>query len=608
MTRRFADLPIKWKLLLVITATSVLALTLTCAGFIAYEIVSFRRRAGRDMDLRAATLAASAAPALAFSDAKDAQETLSLLRVDPHAVSGQFYASDGRLFSSYKREDERGEPPARSEGNGHHFGWDRQTTVAEVRLAGRRIGTVRLTMDLGEMRRSLGAVLCITFILLLGSSLAALAIAARMQRVISDPILDLTRAAKANSERGDYSARATARGADELGVLVAAFNEMLSQIQRRDAALRDSQQRLGLLVESTPLGVIVWDLEQRVLEWNKSAERIFGWSAEEARGRTAGLVVSAGVLEGQVKAVWEDLLARRGGARFSNENITKDGRTIICDWYNTPLVGPDDKVIAVASMVDDVTDRRRAQDELRSLTEQLERRVTERTAELLNLNKELEAFSYSVSHDLRAPLRAINGFSRLLVTKHGGRLDGEGKDFLGRIGEAARRMAKIIDDLLDLSRVTRTAIQPVLIDVGALAGEVAAELKALQPERRVEVVIDAHSRVRGDANLLRLLLENLLWNAWKFTSKTASPRIEVRARREGGRTVFSVRDNGAGFDPAFADKLFKPFSRLHSEAEFAGTGIGLATVARIIDRHGGRIWAEGAVGRGAVFHFILPEA
>lgn len=480
MRRRFADLRLRTKLLLVITGTSVLALSLACAGFIAYELAAFRARAGRDMDLRAAMLAAGGAPALAFSDEKDAMETLALLRADPHAASAQFYAGDGSLFSFFVREGSREAPPPRPASDGHYFSWEQQTTASGVYLAGRRIGTVVLTRDLGEMRRSLAAVLGISLALLLGASLAALAIAARLQRVISEPILDLTRAAKAIAKQGDYSSRVAARGGDELGVLVAAFNEMLAQIERRGADLRDSQQ-------------------------------------------------------------------------------------------------------------------------------QLERRVAERTAELLALNKELETFCYSVSHDLRAPLRAINGFSSLLLANYSGRLESEGKAYLARTAAAARRMSEIIDDLLDLSRVTRTAMKPVPVDLGALARDVAAQLQAREPERRVEVVIDECAPVLGDPNLLRLLLENLLSNAWKFTSRTAAPRVEVRARREAGRAVFSVRDNGAGFDPAYADKLFKPFTRLHTESEFAGTGVGLATAARIIERHGGRIWAEGAVGRGAAFHFILPE-
>ncbi|MBI2385831.1 MAG: PAS domain S-box protein [Elusimicrobia bacterium] len=607
MRRRFAGLKLGTKLLMVITGTSVLALSLACAGFIAYEISAFRARAGRDMDLRAAMLGAGGAPALAFSDEKDAMETLAILRADPYAAAAQFYASDGSLFASYVREDGRGGPPPRPASDGHVFSWERQTTASGVYLAGRRIGTVVLTRDLGEMRRSLAAVLSISLVLLLGSSLTALALAARLQRVISEPILDLTRAAEAIAEQGDYSSRVAARGGDELGVLVAAFNEMLTQIQRRDAALRDSRQRLALLVESTPLGVIVWDPDFRVLEWNPAAERIFGYPPGEASGKEGTFILSERTWTTQVKAVWEDLLARRGGSRFTNENVAKDGRTIICDWYNTPLVGAGDKVIAVASMVDDVTERKRAQDELRSLTDQLERRVAERTAELLALNKELETFCYSVSHDLRAPLRAINGFSSLLLANYSGRLDAEGKDHLARTAAAARRMSEIIDDLLDLSRVTRTAMRPVPVDLGALARDIAGQLQAREPERRVDVVIDAGAPALGDPSLLRLLLENLLSNAWKFTSRTAAPRVEVRARREGGRTVYSVRDNGAGFDPAYADKLFKPFSRLHTEGEFAGTGVGLATAARIIERHGGRIWAEGAVGLGAAFHFILPE-
>lgn len=218
---------------------------------------------------------------------------------------------------------------------------------------------------------------------------------------------------------------------------------------------------------------------------------------------------------------------------------------------------------------------------------------------------ELESFNYSVSHDLRAPLRPIHGFSTTLLEEHGGKLDDDGRRLLGRIRSAAERMDRIIDDLLRLSQVSRARPEPRPLDLGELASAVIADIRADDPGRRVEVVIAPEMKTRGDAHLLRVALDNLLRNAWKFTSKTPEPRIEVGSTTNGQETVFFVADNGVGFEQAHADRLFRAFQRLHSANEFDGTGIGLAIVKRVIDHHGGRIWVEAAPQRGARFSFTL---
>ncbi len=237
---------------------------------------------------------------------------------------------------------------------------------------------------------------------------------------------------------------------------------------------------------------------------------------------------------------------------------------------------------------------------------ELERRVKERTSQLEAANKELEAFSYSVSHDLRAPLRAIDGFSHVLLEDYSQRLDAEGQDYLSRVRQNCQRMAQLIDDMLDLSRVTRSEIIRRNVDLAVLAKEVVSVLQAADPDRQVEWMLPTQMQVEADENLMRIVLENLLGNAWKFTRRQPQPRIELGEQREGARRVFFVRDNGAGFDMTYVGKLFKAFQRLHSAGEFEGTGIGLAIVQRIIHRHGGRIWAEGRVGQGATFFFTLP--
>ncbi len=252
-----------------------------------------------------------------------------------------------------------------------------------------------------------------------------------------------------------------------------------------------------------------------------------------------------------------------------------------------------------------IVQRGRAIAEIRRLNADLERRVEERTAQLTSANQELEAFAYSVSHDLRAPLRAINGFSQTLLEDYGNQVDAEAQATLHRIRAATVRMAQLIDDLLQLSRVTRSEIQLRDVDLCQLVREVAARLYATDPDREVEVIVPQQRVVRADANLMRIALDNLLDNAWKFTSQRPAAEIEFGFQDQAGRTVFFIRDNGAGFDKAYIGKLFGAFQRLHGSDEFEGTGIGLAIVQRIIRRHGGEIWAEGAVDQGATFYFTL---
>ena len=236
-----------------------------------------------------------------------------------------------------------------------------------------------------------------------------------------------------------------------------------------------------------------------------------------------------------------------------------------------------------------------------ALTLELEQRNTELAA----VNKELEAFSYSVSHDLRAPLRTIDGFSRAFLEDYADMLDEQGSDYLRRVCTASQRMGELIDDLLNLSRVTRVEMQRDIVDLSALAQTIAKELHKEEPERQVEFAIVPGLVATGDAHLIRVLLENLLGNAWKFTSKQPRARIELDITQDKDRQAFVIRDSGAGFDMQYADKLFGVFQRLHTNNEFSGTGIGLATVQRIVHRHGGQVWAEGKLDGGAAFYFTL---
>jgi light-regulated signal transduction histidine kinase (bacteriophytochrome) len=263
------------------------------------------------------------------------------------------------------------------------------------------------------------------------------------------------------------------------------------------------------------------------------------------------------------------------------------------------------EVVRVSGTISDVTDRRRVEEEIRMLNAELEQRVAARTMELERVNHELEKFAYSVSHDLRAPLRAVDGFSKLVLDEYGEQLDEEGRRYLERVRAGAVRMGNLIDEILQLSRLSRRPFERTPVDLSAIAREIVAELNDADPGRVVAVEIQDGLRADADLELVRNVLQNLLGNAYKFTSKTETATVRFAATEQDGVPVYFVADNGAGFDMAHADRLFGPFQRLHRETEFPGDGIGLATVARAIRRHDGEIWAEGAVSRGATFYFSL---
>ncbi len=311
-------------------------------------------------------------------------------------------------------------------------------------------------------------------------------------------------------------------------------------------------------------------------------------TAEKQRER--GLLRQAELLEASVAQRTVDLAASRIAALNLMEEAV-EGREAV-DQANRELMR-------------EVTERKRAEATVRQLNVDLEQRVAERTAALDASNKELEAFSYSVSHDLRAPLRSIDGFSRIVMDDYHDKLDADGRDHLSRVRAAAKQMGRLIDDLLKLARVSRAALQRERVDLSALARAVVAELRQSEPGRVVDVVVQGDLMALGDPTLLRVALENLLGNAWKFTGKRDAAHIVFGAQQQDGETTYFVRDDGAGYDPTYADKLFGAFQRLHSTEEFPGTGIGLATVQRIVRRHGGRIWAEGQVNLGATFFFTL---
>jgi signal transduction histidine kinase len=274
--------------------------------------------------------------------------------------------------------------------------------------------------------------------------------------------------------------------------------------------------------------------------------------------------------------------------------------------YTAPVLDDKGKIQGAIVVNQDITVLKQAEEEIRKLNEELEKRVKDRTIQLEAVNIELQSFAYSISHDFRAPLRALNAFSASLIEEYADQLDEQGRHYLNRINKASLYMSDLVDDLLKLSRITRSEMKPQVVDISQVAEEIIHDLQEAEHARRVKVVIAPDLTTKGDFPLLKVALENLIENAWKFSSKEAQAEIEAGRITTDSEEVFFVRDNGVGFDMAYSKNLFGAFQRLHGVDEFPGTGIGLATVQRIINRHGGRIWAESEVGKGATFFFTLP--
>jgi PAS domain S-box-containing protein len=367
-------------------------------------------------------------------------------------------------------------------------------------------------------------------------------------------------------------------------------------------ALRASETRFRSVLELAPDGFVIADREGCITLANTQAHRIFGYGPGELLGAAIEALVPERLRGGHTAHRTHYLAQPRTrpmGAGLDLMGLRKDGTEVPVEISLSPMATEDG--LLVIAVVRDIAERMRVEERIRQLNGDLERRV----AELGAANDELEAFSYSVSHDLRAPLRAIDGFSQALLEDHAERLDDEGREYLARVRAAAQRMAGLIDDLLDLSRVTRREMRRVPVDLSAVARTVALELERSEPGRQVEFAIADGVQAEGDPHLLRAVLENLLGNAWKFTGARPHARVAFGATPMDGTVAYFVADNGIGFDMAYADRLFRAFQRLHAMHEFPGTGIGLATVQRIVHRHGGRVWAEAQPGTGATFYFTL---
>ena len=478
--------------------------------------------------------------------------------------------------------------------------------------------------------QNIWTMLGITIVVAMVTAGAAIVVA----RGIATPLEHLTSLAT-RMAGGDLTQIARIERDDEIGILTDTFNLMTAQLREliggleervaartaeleaQTQALRRSEQRLALHVQQTPLAVIEWDLGFRVIDWNPGAEKIFGYSKDQAVGRhAAGLIVPESARE-QVDKVWNELVTNRGGARSTNDNVTQDGRIVCCEWDNTPLIDQTGNVVGVASLVQDVTVRKQAE-------EQLERY----SVELAQSNEELRRFAYIVSHDLRAPLVNLKGFAAELASslaaiqpalnsalphvdeKHKAMVtDALGQDIpeaLGFIEASVTRMDHFINALLKLSRLGRTELVRVAVSMDALVQDTLETLAHQIEQRHVRVTVGSLPEVAADRTSMEQIMGNILNNAVLYLEPGRPGQIEISGEHGEGETIFRVHDNGRGIAPEDMDKIFAPFRRAGRQ-DVPGEGMGLAYVQTLVRRHGGRIWCESELGAGTTFTFTIPD-
>ena len=556
--------------------------------------------------------------ALSFEDSKAAAEVLETVSLESDVVLACIYEEHGKLFANFS-------PPTGKECNpvldntGTHFSSDYLHIYQDILLDANIIGTVYLRVSLALVEERFTTMLLIVIALIVLVSIAAFFLARYLQGYISKPILKLAAISKDISDRGNYDVQVRKETDDEIGELYSSFNDMLTQIRARRTARdnekklrRETEAQVRLLLESTAEAIYGVDKNGKCTFVNPACLRILGYSSSEQflnidpHTMLHRSLDENGDTPFQRSKIYQ-VIKTGEGLHVDNEMMYKcDGTLFYAEYWVYPINSDSQIVGAVVTFID-ITDRKEVEKQLKNYQEHLEEIVEKRTEEIKLAYKELEAFSYSVSHDLRAPLRAIDGFSQVLAEDYESTLDEIGKDYLARVRQGAQKMSQLIDDLLTLSRAMRADISREEINLADEAMDIISDLKHAEPGRIVYFDVQKNMKAIGDPSLLRVVIQNLLGNAWKYTSKQHDAHIKFACKQDNGELVYYIEDDGDGFDMRYADKLFHAFQRLHQPEDFPGTGIGLATVQRIVTRHGGKIWATSTPKKGAVFYFTLPR-
>lgn len=617
---------VRGKLMFLILVTTTSALLISAVSIVILEQRNFRDTWVNDLSTQAEIVGLAAAPALQFSDPEAAHDYLALLRAKPSITSAAIYTANGTPFASYSALGGRVSFPKFPDVDGYRIDGNQLVLFKRIVAGGEIVGTVglRAQYDLAsrlfDYIRLLGIIMVVS---LIGAGL----VTSRLQRTFIRPISNVTSVARTVMENKDYTLRASKISDDEIGLLVDAFNDMLDELGRRAEVLEQSNRTLESQAQEQQRA------EEALIAARRRNRRLIDaitevvWRADEA-GNFVPEQDGWSQYTGQSLEEYRDLGWRRAFSAeaqdalelaWARSSTTGDAFELeaklwhapsesyrLVNFRAVPVTSDTTKVIEWVGAITDIEDQRSTKDALRKLNVELEDRVAARTADLEEANRELESFSYSVSHDLRAPLRAITGFSNLLWADHKDHLGQEAQRKLGIIRSEADRMGMLIDDLLAFSRLGRKSMERTELNMAEMAKNIFERLD-VSPDSTLQFQLGQLPPVTADRSLLEQVWSNLLSNAVKFSSHEENPVVEVGAIVAETENVYFVRDNGAGFDPRYSDKLFGVFQRLHDAAEFPGTGVGLALVHRIITRHGGRVWADSKPGCGATFHFSLPR-
>ena len=582
----------------VILLASAVVLFVTAAAFVAYEAASFRTRLVRSLSTLAGVIADNSAAPLVFDNRNVAQEILAALRAEPDIEAAVLYDDEGNVFAIYPKTLDAALLPQIAPGKRYEFRDGGLVLFQPVLQEGKTVGVLYLRSSLGGLYQQLWRYAAILLAVLLGAFGAAYLLSDFLQRRISGPILALAQAAETITRRGDYSVRAVKTTEDEIGILTDSFNRMVAETQENQGRLAEQARLLDLSTDA----IIVRDLEGAIHSWNSGAEELYGWSRAEALGKR-----KHELLQTKFSQPLEEITATlHSNGRWAGELVQtrRDGTQIYVStrWVLDPETpGRPARVLITDN---DITLQKEAEELMRSEAKRLDALVGQRTARLQETIGELEAFSYSISHDMRAPLRAMQGYAQALLSDYRDRLDPDARHYLDRIFRASNRLDLLIQDVLAYSRVAKGEIDLHPVNLEQLLDDIVSSTPEFQQSVALERPI---LPVVGHEAYLTQCVTNLLGNAVKFVPPGAAPRVSVRTERLDGKVRVWFEDAGIGIDPAHHERIFQIFGQVHPEKKYGGTGIGLAIVRKAVQRMNGEVGLESELEKGSRFWLILGE-